>query len=76
MKPDELAKLQAYLRKTFGAQTLEVRAQPKKDDMAEVFINGEFIAAIYRDIEDGETEYALQMAILQIDLQDAGAAGG
>ena len=48
MKKDELAKLQAYLRKTFGAPSLEVRPQPKKDDMAEVFINGEFVAALYR----------------------------
>ncbi len=54
MKKDELAKLQTYLRKTFGAPSLEVRPQPKKDDMAEVFINGEFVAALYREDEDGE----------------------
>ena len=71
MKKDELAKLQAYLRKTFGAPSLEVKAQPKKDDMAEVFINGEFVAALYREVEDGETSYQLQMAILDIDLEDA-----
>ena len=69
MKKDELAKLQGYLRKTFGAPSLEVRAQPKKDDMAEVFINGEFVAALYREVEDGETSYQLQMAILDMDLE-------
>lgn len=69
MKKDELAKLQAYLRKTFGAPSLEVKAQPKKDDMAEVFINGEFVAALYREVEDGETSYQLQMAILDMDLE-------
>lgn len=69
MKKEEEAKLQAYLRKTFGAPTLEVRPQPKKDDMAEVFINGEFVAALYREVEDGETSYALQMAILDMDLE-------
>jgi hypothetical protein len=70
VKKDELARLQAYLRKTFGATTLEVRPQPKKDDMAEVFINGEFVAALYREVEDGETSYQLQMAILDMDLED------
>ena len=69
MKKDELAKLQAYLRKTFGAPSLEVKAQPKKEDMAEVFINGDFVAALYREVEDGETSYQLQMAILDMDLE-------
>ncbi|MBK9078520.1 MAG: DUF3126 family protein [Hyphomicrobium sp.] len=69
MKKDEIARLQTYLRKTFGTPTLEVKAQPKKDDMAEVFIGGEFVAALYREVEDGETSYALQMAILDVDLE-------
>lgn len=69
MKKDEMARLQTYLRKTFGTPTLEVKAQPKKDDMAEVFIGGEFVAALYREVEDGETSYALQMAILDVDLE-------
>lgn len=71
MKKDEVGRLQAYLRKTFGAATLEVRPQPKKDDMAEIFINNEFIATLYREIEDGETSYQFHMAILDIDLKDA-----
>lgn len=69
MKKDEMARVQTYLRKTFGTPTLEVKAQPKKDDMAEVFIGGEFVAALYREVEDGETSYALQMAILDVDLE-------
>lgn len=69
MKKDELARLQNYLRSVFGSPTLEVRAQPKKDDMAEVFIKDEFVAALYREVEDGETSYQLQMAILEMDLE-------
>lgn len=71
MKKDELAKLQAYLRKTFGTAKLEVKAQPKKDDMAEVFINGDFIATLYREVDEGETSYQFQMAILEMDLEEA-----
>jgi hypothetical protein len=68
---EELARLEAYLKKTFGAGSLEVRPQPKKNDMAEIFINGDFIATLYRIDEDGEVEYQLQMAILEMDLEDA-----
>ena len=70
MNKEELAKLQAYLRKTFGNATVEVRAQPKKKDMAEVFVGGEFVATLYKIIEDGETEYQVQMAILEMDLEE------
>lgn len=71
MKKDELDRLQSYLRKTLGAPSLEVRPQPKKSDMAEIFINGEFVATLYRIDEDGEVEYQLQMAILEMDLEEA-----
>lgn len=69
MKKEELARLQTYLRKTLGAASLEVRPQPKKDDMAEVFVNSEFIATLYREVEEGETSYQFQMAILDMDLE-------
>lgn len=69
MKKDELARLQTYLRKTFGTPSLEVKAQPKKQDMAEVFVSGEFVATLYRIEEDGEVEYQVQMAILEMDLE-------
>jgi len=65
---NELHKLETYLKKTFGATTLNLRPQPKKNDMAEVFIGDEFIATLYREDEDGETSYQFQMAILDIDL--------
>lgn len=71
MNKAEIDRLETYLRKTFGKPNLEVRAQPKKSDMAEVFIGDEFIATLYRIEEDGETEYQFQMAILEMDLEDA-----
>ncbi|CFX38538.1 conserved protein of unknown function [Candidatus Filomicrobium marinum] len=71
MTKTEIERLQGYLRKTFGAPSLEVRPQPKKNDMAEVFIANEFVATLYKIVEDGETEYQFQMAILEMDLEDA-----
>jgi hypothetical protein len=67
--PKEVARLQAYLRKTFGTPSLEVRARPKKKDSAEVFVNGEFIAVLFREEDEGETSYQFQMAILDVDLE-------
>jgi hypothetical protein len=66
---DEVARLQAYLRKKFGTPNLEVRARMKKDDSAEVFIGDEFIAVLFREDEDGEVSYQFQMAILELDLE-------
>ena len=71
MTKDELARLQTYLRKTFGTGNLTVRARPKKDDSAEVYIGDDFIAVLFREDEDGEVSYQFQMAILELDLQDA-----
>lgn len=69
MTKDELARVQRYLRKTLGADTLELRMQPRKKDMAEVFIKDDFVATLYRIEEDGEVEYQMQMAILEMDLE-------
>jgi hypothetical protein len=70
MDKEELARLQAYLRKTFGTPNLEVRARPKKTDSAEVFIGDEFIAVLFREDEEGEISYQFQMAILDLDLAE------
>ena len=67
---EEISKVEAYLRKTFGTKNLTVRQRPKKDDSAEVYIGEEFVAVLYREEEDGELSYQFQMAILDIDLQD------
>jgi hypothetical protein len=71
VKKEELAKVEAYLRKTFGTKNLTVRARPKKDDSAEVFIGDDFIAVLFREDEDGEVSYQFQMAILDMDLEGA-----
>jgi hypothetical protein len=71
VKKDELARLEAYLRKTLGAKNLTVRARPKKDDSAEVYIGDDFTAILYREDEEGEVSYQFQMAILEMDLEEA-----
>ena len=69
MKPEEIAKLQAYMRKVLKSPTMEVRKRVKKNDSAEVYIGGEFIGVVSRDDEDGELSYNFDMAILDSDLE-------
>ncbi len=70
MKPDEIRKIEAYLRAKFELPSLQVRARPRKDDSAEVYIGDEFIGVIFRDDEDDDLSWNFQMAILEIDLED------
>jgi hypothetical protein len=69
MKPEEIAKLQAYMRKSLKSPTIEVRKRAKKNDSAEVYIGNEFIGVVSRDDEDGELSYNFDMAILEADLE-------
>ncbi|MCH9764575.1 MAG: DUF3126 family protein [Alphaproteobacteria bacterium] len=69
MNKEEIARVEAYLRKTFGTPNLTVRARPKKDDSAEVYIGDDFTAVLFREDEDGEVSYQFQMAILDFDLE-------
>ncbi|NVK34024.1 MAG: DUF3126 family protein [Rhodobacteraceae bacterium] len=71
MNPEEIAKLEAYLRRKFSLDALKVKARPKKDDSAEVYIGDEFIGVIYRDDEDDDDlSWNFQMAILEFDLEE------
>ena len=70
MKPDEIRKLEAYLKKKFELDRIQVKARPRKDDSAEVYIGDEFVGVIFRDDEDEDLSWNFQMAILEIDLDE------
>jgi hypothetical protein len=68
--PDEIIKLERYLKKIFRLPVIEVKQRPRKEDSAEVFVGDEFIGVIFRDDDEGETAYQFQMAILDDDLKE------
>ncbi len=68
MTIEELKKVERYLRRLFGNESIAVKARPRKDDSAEVFVGEEFIGVIYRDDEDDDLSYNFTMAILDVDL--------
>lgn len=67
MKPDELKKLDAYFKRTLNPNIV-VKARPRKNDSAEVYLGEEFLGVIYKDEEDGDLSYNFSMAILDVDL--------
>lgn len=67
---NDLSDLTRYLRKRFNSDELRIVPHPKKADMGEVFIGDEFIAPIYREEEDGEVSYQLQLVVLDVDLEE------
>ena len=67
MKPDEIKKLEAYFKRTFNDKIV-VKARPRKDDSAEVYLGEEFLGVVYIDDEDGDRSYNFSMAILDMDL--------
>ncbi len=68
--PDELIRIQAYLRSKFGNEGLAVRPRAQTHDSIEVILNGEFIGVVYKDEDEGEVSYDFNMAILDIDLPE------
>lgn len=69
MKPEELRKLDAYFKKQFQNQSISVRARPRLEDSAEVYIGDEFVGVITRDDDDEDLSYSFTMAILDFDLE-------
>jgi hypothetical protein len=70
MNKSEIDKLTTYFRRTFGNATIAVRARPKLNDSAELYVGEEFLGIISRIEDEGETSYDLSMSILDIDLED------
>lgn len=68
MNAKEIARVQTYLRKTFGNDKLTVAAPPRPGAPVEVMLGDEFIGVLHRDDEDGEVSYAFHMTILEMDL--------
>ena len=61
--------LQEYLRKLFENDKLRIAARPKKTDSVELMNGEDFLGVVSADDSKGST-FTLQMAILDIDLED------
>jgi Protein of unknown function (DUF3126) len=68
--PAEMAKLKKYFSKLFNTPTVDVRRRGKLTDSAEVYVNGDCVGIVSDDDEDGDKSFALNISILEFDLED------
>ncbi len=69
MTPEEILKVQNYLQKLFKNNEIILSKPSSKDAPVEMNVSGEFIGAIYKDVEDDGVSYDLNISILAEDLE-------
>jgi|TARA_R110002072_G_scaffold63358_2_gene157677 hypothetical protein len=74
MNRTETMRLKKYLNDRFDTDQFTLNAGMQKDGSMEVHHKGEFLGVIYRDEDEGEVSYALNIAILEEDLPNAADA--
>jgi hypothetical protein len=75
MQPADIARVEAYLRKTLGSDRIRIVAPQSRGGSTEVWADKEFLGTLHRDDEDGEISYALQITILDEDLPEVPPQG-
>jgi hypothetical protein len=68
MKPSDIARVQAYLRKTLGSDLISIEAPKQRGASVEVRAGREFLGTLHRDEDDGEVSFSLHITILEEDL--------
>ncbi|MEX2451300.1 MAG: DUF3126 family protein [Rhodospirillales bacterium] len=68
MSPNEISRVQDYLRRTFSNNRIVVDPPSKPNAPIEVRIADEFIGVLHRDEDEGEVSYSLLISILEEDL--------
>lgn len=63
MLKEEISKVEAYLRKTFGTKKLTVRPTEENSSSAKVYMSEEYIADLLKEEEEGELSYQFEMAV-------------
>jgi len=67
----ELEKVQNYLRQLFGNPEINLTPRMRRQDMAEVYINGDLNGMLSLDTEDGDRSYNLQIGVPERELGPA-----
>lgn len=70
MNASEISKIQSFLRQKLNNRLI-LDMSENRDDSIEVKLGDEFIGVLSKIVEEGETSYNFNMAILDIDLEDA-----
>lgn len=65
---EEMKKVQNYLEKIINKKPIEIR-KGTSDDSWELYFGNEFFGTVYKDTEDNEVNYNINISILGIDLK-------
>ena len=68
MTPTDIERLQTYLRKLFKSDLIKVVPPMRRGLSVELAVNDEVIGTVHKDIDDGETSYAITITVLEEDL--------
>lgn len=71
LSASEIQRLQTTLQRLLGSPKLTVNPPMRKGMSVEIAVNGEVIGTVYRDEEDGEVSYAVNITVLEEDLPAA-----
>ncbi|MEE2878312.1 MAG: DUF3126 family protein [Pseudomonadota bacterium] len=67
MEKEETLRLEAYLKEKLNPG-IRLVSRSQTDDSVEVYLGAEFIAVIYKDVDEGEVAYQFQMTVLSEDI--------
>ena len=68
MNKTEIAQLESYLKSRFDNKDISLIHRPQASDSVEFEIDGETLGIVYRDDEDGDVCYHVQLTILAEDI--------
>ncbi|QHI95527.1 DUF3126 family protein [Aristophania vespae] len=67
----EIPRLQQTLQRLLGSPNLTVNKPARKGMSVEIAVAGEVIGTVYRDEDEGEVSYAVNLTVLEEDLPPA-----
>ncbi len=68
MTANEIARVQSYLRRVLSNERFAITPPIRQGAPVEVTVAGEFIGVLYRDDDEGEVSFSLNISILEEDL--------
>ena len=68
MRADEIYKVQNFLNTKFSGTDIKLKPREETDDSVEFLIDGETLGIVFKDDEDGDICYHVQMTILSEDI--------
>jgi hypothetical protein len=71
MTPNDIARVQDYLRRTFENDKIVIDVPAKRGAPVEVRVGDEFIGVLHRDDDDDDISWSLLITILEDDLPPA-----